>query len=564
MAENKEPQVIIEDESKDYNNVLEKFETPAETKSGAKEKKSHIKALVIALISAVVLIGIVLLLVLLPKGEDKGYESSSSASITTNADKNNVWQAKVETKNNGDIKTNGSGTLMEYVPAQIKKIQIENTKGSLTIGSYTPTKVLDETDPDTGEKKTETDATVYTVKGLEGFDLQAGIPDEVASNCASLEFNTIIEADASDNLADYGLADPRSVTTITYTDGKKAVIYVGNDAPQGAGTYVKFGSSNAVYLVESSSVSALLYGVTDLVSLTINDSATTTDNSEFEYLNISGTGIGSNITLKPNDKMDSISNAYVLTAPQRAYADDAEASYVTGAIRGLYAESVAYVNPTAAQLSKCGLSAGYAKVSAKYPDITVKLVASKPDSKGNCYIMKQGGKVVYKMASASLPWVSTSYQKLVSDYIINPQLTGLTGLNATIGDMVYAFEVKTTTTETTDDEGSTTSSSTTTAKFGGKVLTQSYFEVLFRNMALLTKCDNDTETPKGNADLTIRYSFSDKSKSDDVVCFYKSANNKHLVTLNSKPVGHVYSSYVKKLVEQVPKTAKDKEVKTFW
>jgi hypothetical protein len=566
MAENNEKttgEAIVEDAiDEDFQNLLDKFETPEETKTGKKKKKGHIKALIISLIGAVVLVGIVCLLVFLPTGDSESELSGDEASITTKTDSNNIWQAQVKTDSNGKIKENGSGDLLEYVPADISKIQVEYKNGSYTVTSYTPTTT--ETDPETGEETTTTDTTEYTLVGYEDFDLQSGIPDEVASACSALSFNTVIEADAKDNLADYGLDNPRSVATVTYSDKKKAVIYVGDDAPQGVGTYIKFGSSDAVYLVDSDSVEALLYKLNDFISLTINDSASSTDDSDFKYLNLTGSAYGKKITMKLNSYSDSIANSYVLTAPQECYADDSEASNVAGAIRGLYADSVACVNPTASQLKKYGLSGEYAHVYAKYPDTTVNLLASKPDSEGYCYLMKKGGKIIYKIASDSIPWVTTSYDNLVSSYVLDPQYSGLAGVDVTCNSKTYNFDVTTTVTTTTDDDGSTTSSTTTTVKYNNEELTQAYFEIFYRNMSLLTKSDTVASTPKGKALYTVKYTYSDKKKSADTVSFYKGSGNQYIVTLNSKAVGHIYSSYVDKLIEQVPKVAKDKEVKTFW
>ncbi len=556
-------EVIIEDkEDKEYESLLEKFETPKETKSGTKEKKGHIKTLIFSLLGAIVLIGIACVLIFLPKGEEETDLTVDEASITAKADENNVWQADVETDSNGNIKENGQGELLEYIPSQIKTMKIENKGGSFTVKSHTPTQKA--TDPETGEEKTTTEATVYKIVGFEDFDLQTGIPDEVASACSSLSFSTIIEANAKDNLDDYGLDKPKSVATITYTDNKKAVISVGNDAPQGVGTYVKFGSGDTVYLCETESVAPLLYTLNKFISLTINDSAENTENSDFRYINLTGSAYGKKITLEQNEYSESISNAYVLTAPEKTYADDSEASNVTGAVRGLYAESVVCVNPSASQLSKYGLSKEYAHIYGKYPDTTVDLIASKPDGKGNCYLMKKGGNVVYKIASASIPWVTTSYENLVSDYVLNPKYMGLSGVEVTANSQTYKFEVKTTVTTTTADNGSTTSSTTTTPKYNGQELTQAYFETFFRNMALLTKSDSEKDSVSGTPVYKVKYTYADKNKSADTVCFYKGNGSQYVATLNSKAVGHIYSTYIDKLVDQVPKVAKDKEVKSLW
>lgn len=143
-------------------------------------------------------------------------------------------------------------------------------------------------------------------------------------------------------LAGYGLDKPRDTVTVTYTDKTKAIIYVGDDAPQNAGTYIKFGSNDTVYLVAKDAVSAFDYGLTDLISLTINDAASDNDNSQASSIEISGSNFSNTITLKPNsDKKNSAS--YVMTSPVECYANEKESSLVAGGIRGLYALTVKWL-----------------------------------------------------------------------------------------------------------------------------------------------------------------------------------------------------------------------------
>lgn len=175
----------------------------------------------------------------------------------------------------------------------------------MDIKSYTPT-----------DKNGKTSATQYTIVGYEDFDLQGGIADNIANNAASIDFTKVMTLDGS-KLADYGLDKPRDTVTVTYTDKTKAIIYVGDDAPQNAGTYIKFGSNDTVYLVAKDSVSAFDYGLTDLISLTINDAASDNDNSQASSIEISGSNFSNTITLKPNsDNKNSAS--YVMTSPLSA------------------------------------------------------------------------------------------------------------------------------------------------------------------------------------------------------------------------------------------------------
>ncbi len=558
-----EPEVLIEENDKDYENLLDKFETPEEKSRPSKKKNSHIKALILSIAGAVILAGIVLLLIFFPKGDSSSDVGKGIAAVKGTVNSNKVHEVKLDTDKNGKIKENGSGHLLELVPADISKINIKNKKGNYTITSYTPKKKTKETDPETGKKKEETDATVYTILGYKDFDLQPGVADEVASACSNLSFNAVVTEDAGNNPADYGFDKPRAVANITYDDKTKAIIKVGDDAPQKLGTYVMFGSGNAVYLCESDTVKKLLNGITDYISLTINESASDTSSNEFKSLTLSGSKFNRNITLKPNPDTDHIANSYILTSPVSTYADDTEASNVSGAVRGLYADSVTAVKPSKSRLSSLGLSSPYAKIFAKYSDTTVNIIASKPDSKGNCYLMKNGGKIVYKIASASIPWVKTDEEKLISSYVLNPELNGLTKMSVTCSGKTYDFDIKTTVTKTTDDEGKESSSTNTVTRYKNNELTQGNFEIFFRNSALLTKADKSGGQPKDQPELVIKY-FYDKKRSADTVSYFMSSANKYTVSVNSRVVGTVYSNYVEKLIAQAPKVAKDKEVKTFW
>lgn len=555
----KNTEALIEDD-KEYEDILEKFETPKDSSSSPKKKNTHIKALVIAVIAAVVLIGAGALLIFLPNG-DKPNEINGSAAVKNDV-KNNVHEVNVKTDSNGKIKENGKGELVKKYPADITRIDVKNQSGSYSISSYTPKKKTKETDPKTGKKKEKTEATVYKLIGYEDFKLQDGIADEVANACAALEFNSVSSEDASSNLADFGFDKPRAEVTVTYSDKTKSIFKVGKDAAQNLGTYVMFGSGKSVFLCDKDKVAKFLYDKNKYISLTINENASDNNSGEVNSLTLSGSKFKRNITLKPNPDTKHVAASNILTAPIEAYADDSEASTVTGAIRGLFAESVAALNPSPSKLSSCGLTNPYVKLNAVYPDTTENLLVSKPDSKGNCFLMKSGGKIVYKIASSSIPWVNTSEKKLISNYVFNPELSGLKKMSVSFGKDVYDFDIKTTETKSTDDNGEETSTTDTSTSYKGEKLDEGNFETFFKNAALLTKAEKYAKAKSGKPALTIKYTYT-SGRNPDTVAFYKSGS-KYIACVNSKPVGTVYSNYIEKLISQTPKVAKDEEVKTFW
>lgn len=556
MDENKNtPDVIIEDETS-KGDVLENFENTPEKPQKKKKTTATTKTLIIAICVLVVLAGVLLALLFIPKSEDKTDTSDGFASVSTKLDKNRTWQAVVKTKD-GKIVQNGSGELLKLVPADIKTVKLENDKGTTVITSYTPTKKTKETDPKTGKAVEKTEQTQYTVKGFEDYDLQSGEPDEIASACSKLSFNSVSCADADGKLADFGFDKPRSVASVTYDDGTKSIIKVGAKAPQNLGTYVMFGSGSAVFLCDTETVNHLLYGINDLVSLTINEAAEDTEKSEFKTVTLSGKSFPKTVVLEPNTDNE-INNDYVIASPDKCYADNTEASNISGGIRGLMADKVIAVNPNASRMSELGLANPQAEIKAVYSDETINFIASKPDSKNNCHIMEKDGNIVYQISADKVAWVNSSYEKLLSETVLEVDLKTVKKLKVEN----YSFDITTKTIKTTDDKGEETSTTKTTTQYNGKKIDEGNFETLFSNLTLLKKSDKIAKTPSGNPYLTVTYSYS-SGRADDVLKFYKNGT-KYIVTYNGALNGTVSAAYVEKLKDQAKDVSKGDEVKSFW
>ncbi len=541
---------------KEKTKTTDKSNTKAKSTAKKKSKmKKNTKYLVIISICAVVLVGVLLALIFWPK-EDVNLENTidEGTAITQSVDDNGVHQVQLVLNDKGELDNNSYGSLVEYVPAEITHIKVENSGGSYEIKSVTPTKT-----DDNGNVTTE--ATQYTLIGFEDFELQTGQADAVANNLAGLDFTSVASVDGA-NSADFGFDKPRSTATVTYSDGTKAIVIVGNDAPAGAGTYIKFGSGDSIYLCATDAVYALLFTVNDLVSREINDAADSTDNSYVQSVTLSGTHYPNKIEFVPNTDVTN-SASYKLTSPSTLFANEANTSKVTGAIRGLFADSVAYVNPSAKQLSDTGLDNPYAIVKGVYPDETFEIMASQPDDSGNVYVMEKGDKVIYVMKSANLPWTTLSYEELISEYVYNPSVDSLSSMSVSDGKNTYDFKLSSETKTTTDDDGNETSTTTTTVKEGNLILTFDYFNNFFQNVAYTQRIDLTADKPSGTPLLTIKYTYASKDGTD-TVCYYPAdASGKCVATFNGTVMGKVYEGRVKNLITQAPYAAKDEIVQTL-
>ncbi len=510
--------------------------------------KKNKKTLIIVSLAALVLVGVMLLLIFLPKGGDGDGTATYDEGIamSTSVDENGVHQVDIKTDKNGNIDNNSYGTLMEYTPAQIKKMHIENESGSFDVTSYTPT-----------NDKGETDTTVYTLVGFEDFELQAGAPDVIANALAQLDFSKVLTLEKKKG-DDYGFDSPRATATVTYTDDTKAIVIVGDDAPQGAGTYIKFGDGDAVYLVDAETVAPLLYSVTNLINLEINKTPSDTANTQASKITISGSNFGKEIELKVNEDGKN-SASFIMTKPENVYANEGESSSVAGAIRGLSATGVKMVNPSDNQLKELGLKTPYAKIKAVYPDETIVLSASKPDSEGNVCVMAEGVNVVYEMPSTRLPWVTTSYEKLVSEYVLNPKMIALSQMSVNDGSKTYDFKLSSKEVTTTDDEGSETTSTTTTVQCGGKELEDAYFQTFYQNVAYTQLAEVKSASTSGSPVFSVTYTY-EADGSTETVKIYSTGDSRYVAEVNGTVVGTVYKANINKLIKQVEQIAGNKQV----
>ncbi|MCH5201660.1 MAG: DUF4340 domain-containing protein [Oscillospiraceae bacterium] len=500
-----------------------------------KSKNKLLKILVPVLVVALIAAALVVVLNLPDSQDDTtAVDPTKTAKFDATVDKDNLHQAEPEVNADGEVSENGTGDLLSYIPRNIKTIEVENTKSKYKIKSYTPVK---KTTDENGEEKEETQATEYTLVGYEKYAIADGTPDAIANDAASLSFIKIVSTDGTQD-KDFGFDSPRATVKITYTDKTSAKIIVGGDAPTDAGVYVKFGTKDYIYLVESDAVDTFLYGINDLMSLVVTKSADSGDNASPTLVRLSGTNFKETVEFVPSDD-ETASTNYLIKKPSSYYGSDSGCSEVEAGIRGIQANSVVYVNPGEAQLNKYGLKTPFAELYAEYPDTTVSLKASKPDKKGYCYLMKSGGKVVYRILSDSIKWTQHTLNDLRTKYFVDNQMSSLSKTEVNFGSKSYTFTLAT---QKSDNDQSAT---VTTVKYNGKEISRGAFQTAFD----FTHGENflrhgfTNEAISGSPKMTIRYTYN-SDRSQDEMKFYDMGNQKYYITVNGKQISYVYKNAV--------------------
>lgn len=500
----------------------------------------------------VVLVAVLLILKLNPAKPEESDPIYQEAQIEVKVDEKGEHQAQVETTAEGEIEQNGVGTLVSYKTFDVTQIDVENLNGSFSVTSYTPV-----TTDENGNEVTDT--TVYTLQGFENFDLQSGTAEAVANDAANIKFNTVAALNA--NLSDFGFDNPQAVVRVKYSDDTTSVITVGADAPAEEGTYFTFGESNTVYLAAKDSVDSFLYAVNDLISLSVTSSADNVDSSQFSTLEISGTRYSSPIVLEPNNDK-AINTAYIITSPYKMFASATESADIAGAIRGVYAEKVLCVNPSSAQLSSYGLDTPYARVVAHYPDTTIELIASAPDSEGNVCIMNPSVAVIYSIQLGAVEWVNTSVDKLRPEMLLDINKEAVSSITVEANGVKRTVDVSVTTESVENDEGNYEDVTSVKAESGGVTLKEENFTVFFQNLCGIKLLEKEYDgSVSGNlCTVTVNYSTG---RAADVIRIDNSAEARLPVSLNGETVGMVYKNYITKFIESAEDLTNGKTVKSI-
>lgn len=525
----------------DDNSALDSFlSREQEQKAPAKTRMKKSRKTLLIIIGAVVLIAaLVVALILISKSPGTVTEESKPAELTLDVNADGVHEASVGLDENGVLSKDGAGTLLEYATADIKKIKVENQDGTFTVISDTP----------------EGEATVYTIEGFEDYDLESGVADEIATHSATIEFQRVIKVDA--DLSDYGLDQPRATVNIQYKDDTSSILRIGNEAAGEAGTYMSFGTLNTVYLVNSENVADFMYSINSFISLTITETNENTENAEFSTLTISGTHFDEPITLVPNTD-EALEASYLVTAPVSTIANAVESSDIAGNVRGLYAESVICVNPSADHLATYGLSEPYATVKATYPDTDITLHASAPNDNGIVNLYNPDKNVIYTIQLAAVCWAKTSVDLLMPENPLPAKTRYVSGVDFTAGDVDFDLAVTTVVEEYTDDSGSEQESYTTTASYNGKELETDNFNIFFQNLQAIK---NQGKAEGSGKDLVMSVTLAyTTDRSADTLKVYTSDATNYIMVLNDCTIGTVSKSYIDNLIKSAQQLIKGETV----
>ncbi len=341
----------------------------------------------------VVLGGGLAVLKLTEKDSGSGNESSLSETEPTTEAEGSGLTLVYDTSLEGPDST-------EHVHGVVDTIEVTNESGTYTA------KLV--------QKATDDEAAVYTIEGCDDIPLKASTISSLANNTVSLSTTALIE-EHPENKAKFGLAEPSATVVVTFESGTKKTLYIGDQAPSDAQTYVMVDGVDKVYTCSNYNVSYFGKSLEDYIDTEI---APSYDSNEYPLV--------SELKIERTDKPDmviqydtssgeegSVSGSaatHVLVEPARAFLAVERSTPITHGMFGLTAKEIYAVRPTEDDISNTQLEEPYCRVTMVTEDKTYVLLLSQitSDEDGNrlVYAMLEGVPLIYTLDADDAPWVT--------------------------------------------------------------------------------------------------------------------------------------------------------------
>lgn len=273
-------------------------------------------------------------------------------------------------------------------------------------------------------------------------------------------------ANGAEDLAQFGLEEPKATITVQLKNGEKTVFHIGDNAPQNDGYYLSMSGSNDVYLVDYYYGSRYLNELTYLYSKTISN---VFDYSEFQSISIDYPDREDIFIRRTNTEESAMIryfSGYVMTEPFYFSADSEIISSLTDLFSELSAEKIvtdqltdenlekygfkdpikieikANCNTTSYQLSN-GMQNPYYGLTpdgSPYPlTVNYKIGATLGNE---TYVMFNDSGVIYSVSNTTMALVSSPLYQFCAKLLSIDYITALSGLTIEYEDKSYYFSIK--------------------------------------------------------------------------------------------------------------------------
>ncbi|MBE6807117.1 MAG: DUF4340 domain-containing protein [Ruminococcaceae bacterium] len=323
-------------------------------------------------------------------------------------------------------------------------------------------------------------------------------------------------------LKDYGLDKPNATAVITYADGSKATLKLGDELPTGDGYYGVLEGKEGVYMFDTDSASLFrfrnsAFADTTLIVAPAVKSDDTYGSALLKEIRYTGKNFKKPMVLRRSYKTDGEELqlfSYVITEPYpRGTTDEASGYY--SSFKGLSASHALYLHPTAEQKKKLGFNDPLANIqftmavetsesddenapNTYYNATTTKLTVGSINSDGDYIVMVEGIDAIFLLEKSTFSNIADrTYENTVNELLFLKSIDQL-------GRITIEIDGKTTDFELNHYPGAENLDDQMQVLVGEEMLSTPDFRELYQLLMGLARLDSLDAMPEGTPVMNIK------------------------------------------------------------
>lgn len=403
--------------------------------------------------------------------------------------------------------------LADRSPDEVKAVEVHNQNGGYTFYREAEGYVLHDLPPE----KVNPEYVAMLLDEASRVECLSEVTDEL------------------NRLSDFGLETPEAEVNVIYADGGAFRLLLGAEETVSGGRYCMELGGDRIYLMKNNRTIRFTMPVEKYLSfIIIPPEESTSVLSVLQDIRFSGTSLPAPIALtavlpeRKDTQVQALSYGavtHIVTEPGIHEADPGALLQIADDLLGLISEGIVAYNCTDEALASYGFAEPWLQIDFDYkngkdaPVVPYTLRVAETDEGYIATVNDEG--IVYRILDLS--FLHVTYEDLVLRWFLSPFLTDVSALELSGNFGAVRFELAG---ENSKDIAVTLDGATVDSEMFRR----------FYNLVVSAASDGavsaEAQSPGTAADLTIRYTYRDGDKADDVLELFRTPQRRLLVSVN--------------------------------